>query len=381
MKNLKKIALISILLIGTSVLSACSISSESEGTGPTGNIFFSADKGNSWNLINSMPTIGEESENISGVEVKGFYPDPSDSRAVYLATKENGLFYTYNISKGWNRANLNEASLQSVAVSYENKCLIYAAAKNKLYRTSDCSRSFSQVYYDTSTDILITDIVIDFYDPKNIYIATSRGEVIKSIDRGESWRTIWRFEEPIAKLLLSPLDSRRIFIATENNKVYNFFSDSSTNTENPNSLSKNFEATRFKDLNDVLSDMEIGKRFINLRAAKNGDIYLATNKMILKSPDDGTSWEKISLINSEKDSNILAMDINPKNAKEIYYASATTFFKSTDGGVTWNSKRLPTSWQSSDIMVDYHDGNNIYLGAERIPKDKNSGFLKIGRVN
>jgi photosystem II stability/assembly factor-like uncharacterized protein len=329
-------------------------------------------------LINSIPTIGEASESISGVEVHGFYSDPSDNRAVYLASKENGLFYTYNILNGWNQANLNEPKIESVAVSHDNKCLLYVAAKNRLYRSTDCSRSFSQVYYDTSTDLVVNDVVVDFYNPKNIYIATSRGEVIKSIDRGESWRTIWRFDEPVAKLILSPLDSRRIFAATKSAKVYSFFSDTNTNSSNPSS---NFEATRFKDLNDVLVDMEIGKTFINLTATNDGDIYLATNKAILRSPDDGVTWEKISLLSSEEDNNILAMDVNPRNGDELYYGSKTTFFKSIDGGVTWNSKRLPTSWQASDIMVDFKDGNNIYLGAEKLPKEQGSGFLKVGLVD
>ncbi|MDA3802496.1 MAG: hypothetical protein PF488_01185 [Patescibacteria group bacterium] len=380
MKNIKKIFLLFVVVSGAAILSACSISSNSEGSGPTGNIFFSADKGTTFKLINTMPTIGQEIKSIGGVEVDGFYSDPSDSRAVYMASRENGLFYTYDITKGWNVANLNEPKIESVAVSHDNKCLIYVAAKNRLYRTTDCSRSFSQTYYDTSTDLVINDVVVDFYNPKNIYIATSRGEVIKSIDRGESWRTIWRFEEPVLKLLLSPLDSRKIFAATKSNRVYSFFSDTTTEA-NLSNLNQNFEATRFKDLNDVLADMEIGDKFTDIKATNDGDIYLATNKAILRSPDDGITWEKISLLSSEEDSNILAIDVNPKNGDEIYYGSATTFFKSLDGGVSWNSKRLSTSWRASDIMVDYREGNNIYLGAERQPKEEGSGFLKVGLVD
>lgn len=381
MKNFKKIILLSAVVMVSVFLSACSISTKSDGAISSGNIFVSQDKGGTWSLVNSVPTVSEIPLNISAAEVSGFYPDPSDNLAVYLATKANGLYYSYNIAKGWNQANLNEASINSVAVNNNDKCLIYVAARNRLYRSDDCSRSFTQSYYDNSTDVLINDVLVDFYNPKNIYIATSRGEVIKSIDSGLSWRTIWRFDEAVVKLILSPLDSRRVFAATKTNKIYSFYSSTDTSNTSASSLSENFEASRFKDLNDVLVDLDLGAKFINLVAINDGDIYLATNKMILRTPDDGVTWEKLSLINPDEDSNILAMDVNPKDGNEIYYASATTFFKSVDGGVTWNSKRLPTSWQASDIMVDFENGNNIYLGTEQLPKDKNNGFLKVGLID
>ncbi len=379
MKNLKKISLISVLLIAVFFLSACSISTKSGGDLANGNIFVSTDKGSVWRQVSSIATIGD-TQSIASIEVQGFYPDPSDNLAIYLASKENGLYYTYNIANGWNRANLNEKYIQSVAVDNGNKCRIYVASVNKLYRSDDCSRSFTQMYYDNSSDVLINSVVVDFYNPQNIYIATSRGEVIKSIDYGKSWRTIWRFDESVAKILLSPLDSRRLFVVTNTNKLYSFFSNTNTSVENPSTLSSNFEATQFKDLNAVLADLKVSKKFTNLVATKDGDIFLATSNMILRSPDDGVTWEKLSLINPDKDSNILAMDVNFNNKNEIYYASATTFFKSSDGGVTWNSKKLPTSWQASSIMVDLKDSNNVYLGAEKQPKEKGSGLLKVGSL-
>jgi len=379
MKNLKKISLISVLLLTTFILSACSVSTKSDGDLSSGNIFISTDKGSVWRQISSIAGLGED-QSIAYVEVNEFFPDPSDHLAVYLASKENGLFYTYNIANGWNRANLNEKYIQSVAVDNQNKCRIYVASNNRLYRSDDCSRSFTQMYYDNSSDVLINSVVTDFYNPQNIYIATSRGEVIKSIDYGKSWRTIWRFDESVAKILLSPLDSRRMFVVTNSNKLYSFFSNTNTSVDNPGLLSSNFEATQFKDLNAVLTDLEVSKKFTNLVASKDGDIFLATSNMILRSPDDGVTWEKISLINPDKDSNILAMDINYNNKNEIYYASATTFFKSNDGGVTWNSKKLPTSWQASSIMVDLKDPNNVYLGAEKKPKEKGGGLLQVGNL-
>lgn len=374
MKKFKKIYLFSILGLGVLFLSACSVSTKGGTNMPTGNIFFSTDKGSTWREVNVIPTVSGQPERISGVNVVAFNSDPSDNLAVYLATESQGLFYTYSVGKGWQKTGLKETYVRTVAVDPNNKCLIYAAAANRLYKSKDCARSFESIYNDNNANVYVTSLVIDHYNPKNLYISTSRGEIIKSIDGGSSWRTIWRLEENIARLVISSLDSRRIFVATETNKVFSFFSNTDTNPATSGDIDKNFRVDSFKDLNAVLKDLDLGKTFADLVIANDGTLFLATTNMILRSVDDGVTWEKLSLIQPEKEAGIKTMTVNPQNAKEIYYATALNFFRSGDGGATWNSKRLPTGWEASDIMIDSKDANYIYLGAKEPLKEKTGLF-------
>lgn len=359
----------SLLIIGALSLSACSISTKTSGTGDgqsAGNIFLSTDQASSWGQVSNIPTVNGKIENIAGVEVSGFFNDPSDNLAVYMGTKEHGLFYTYNVTKGWNKvAGIPDTNIRAVAVDPKDKCTIYVAALNRLYRSDDCARSFAQVYFDNDNTVTVNSVAIDFYNSRNLYIGTSRGEIIKSIDRGDSWRSIWRMEEPIGRVVLSPKDSRLIYIATAKNKVYSFVSNTETNVATSEDINRNFAVNDFRDLNVALRDMEVGEKFVELAASSDGTIFLATANLIARSSDEGTSWESLNLLQPDGKTDITAMTVDFKESKNIYYGTASTFFKSTDGGATWATKRLPTSWTASDIMIDFRDGKNVYLGASR----------------
>lgn len=361
-----------LVIFGALTLSACSISTTTSGTGDaqsSGNIFLSIDQASSWSQVSNVPSVNGKVENIAGVEVAGFYNDPSDNLAVYMGTKAHGLFYTYNVTKGWNKvAGIPDTEIRSVAVDPKDKCTIYVAALNRLYRSDDCARSFTQVYFDNDATVTVNSVAIDFYNSRNIYIATSRGEVIKSIDRGDAWRSIWRMEEPIRRVVLSPKDSRLIYIATGKNKVFSFVSNTETNVATSEDIDRNFAVNDFRDLNTALRDMEVGERFVEFTAASDGTIFLTTADIIVRSVDEGTSWESLNLLQPDGKTDITAMTVDFKEAKNIYYASASTFFKTSDGGATWTTKRLPTAWTASDIMVDFRDGKNVYLGAIRPAK-------------
>lgn len=369
-KKFKTATKVLVLAVVALSLSACGITTTNVSQN-TSSVFFSADKGNIWRESSNIPTVTATVAKLSGVDVVSFFKDPSDNSAVYMASNE-GLYYTYNITRGWNLVTSLPAQLvTSVAVNPLDKCTIYAASANKLYRSDDCARTFKESYYDNDKLVAVNSVVVDHYNPNNIYIGTSRGEVIKSIDGGLSWRTIYRFDDPIAKIISSPLDSRLIFVATSNNKLYSFMSNTDTNSANSADLDKNFQVNNFKDLNAVLAGFKIGKSLKALEVSeKDGYLFLASNEMILRSKDDGISWENLNLIQPDGKANVNAVAISPQSSDELYYVTDTTFFKSADGGATWTTKKLPSFRGGSALLVDFKNTNNMYLGTYTIVPKK-----------
>lgn len=351
-------------------VSACSITTSSSGGsgGIDSSIFLSTDAGKSWRSVANVPTTDGRIQSISDVNVKTMAMDPQDSLAVYLATYDRGLYYTYNATKGWTAVSgLPTATINDVKVDPKNKCIIYAALANRLYRSSDCARTWTQVYYDNNAGVSVNAVAIDHYNTANIYIGTSRGEIIKSIDSGSSWRTIQRLDEGIARLLISPLDSRLVFVATEKNKIFSFTSNTTTDAANSADIEQNFTVSNWTDLNAVLKDFNLGTSFKDIViSAKDGLIFLATEKLILRSPDNGITWENIKLLQPEKDAVINAIAVDPQNSSNIYYVTNTTFFKSVDGGTTWTTQKLPTARAGRELLIDFNNPNNIYLGTVKL---------------
>lgn len=366
----RKIVFLALLPFLGLALSACSLSTSSNsGTaaGPDlGGVFLSTDRGVNFKSQSAIPSISGMPGTISSLDVKTMALDPSDSTAVYLGTYKQGLFYSYNIGNGWTEAATHpKTTVTNIAVNPDNKCDVYSTFANRLYRSVDCARTWKQIYLDSNSGSTFNSLVIDFYNPSNLYLGTSKGDILKSIDEGNSWRVIKRLDHAVAKLVLSPKDSRQIYVVDENAKLYTFLSNTNTNPRTSANVEANFAVDNWTDLNSVLQDLKIGITFIDLIIVpSDGSIFLVTDNSIVKSPDHGVTWQKLNLLPSEKDSIIKAAAVNPLNSKQIYYATNLTFSRSVDGGASWSNKKLPTSRGASFILIDYKNPNNIYLGVK-----------------
>ena len=373
-QNLK----LGVLLFGVVLLSsACSISTSSTGGSSSANstekdasVFLSTDRGDNWRIMTNLANAGGKIETINDINVNLMTMDPQDSMAIYLASYNSGLYYTYNIANGWNKVKSLEAgTVNDVKIDPKNKCIIYAAVTNRLYRSNDCARNWKQVYYDNNTTVSVNTVAIDHFDTNIIYIGTSRGEIIKSLDSGESWQTIQRLEEGVARLIISPLDSRLIFVATSRNRIFSFSPISSKDSAIPFSPDGGNLVDKWTDLNNVLADYNLGSSFKDfIICSQDGTMFIATDKLILRSPDNGITWESIKLIQPEKDAVINAMNVNPRNSNEIYYVTNTTFFRSSDGGLTWTTKKLPTKRAGRELLVDFTNPTIIYMGTVILKK-------------
>ncbi len=360
---MKKINLIVLLISLSLLLSACGLSVRKSGDlGITGGIFVSGNQGNTWKNMSFSPSASGEPISLTHLDVKEIIIDPSDSQALYMTTYGRGLFFTYNLNEGWRKVNgLPTATINSVVINPDYKCTIFASVANRLYKTVDCARTWDQVYSDDNPEVAVTSVVIDHYNTDNIYMATSRGEIIKSIDRGSTWRTIHRFDNGIIKLKMSPLDSRLFFAATNRNEFFSFNSPSMREAN----LLDNFVVHNMTNLSEVLENIRrTNIKEINI-CSKEGTIILATEQKLLRSPDNGITWEDIDLIPSEKDASIKAVAINPQNSQELYYVTDTNFYRSQDGGISWNTKRLPTQRAGSALLVSPDNTQLIYMGVRK----------------
>jgi len=371
--KVKTFKLLIALWLVVPVLSACTVKSPvsiSTSSSKNFSMFVTTDKGDNWQSAVNMPTVGGKIQTLPNFDVKKITLDPQDSLAVYLASIGNGLYYTYNAARGWNQVpGLPKETVNDVQVDPKNKCLIYVAILNRLYSSSDCARTWKEIYVDNNQGVQVTAITIDHYNPHNLYIGTSRGDIIKSIDAGAYWRTIKRLDKGIAYLAMSPSDSRLLYLATVENKIFSFTSNVNTNADNSADIEKNFAVDNWTDLNLVLKDFKLSNNFKDLIVSPSDDkIFLATDKMILRSADKGITWENIKLIQPEKDAVINALAVNPKNSQEIYYVTNTTFFRSEDGGVSWKTKDLSTERAGRDLVIDFNNPSVLYLGTFEIKK-------------
>ncbi|HNW55909.1 MAG TPA: hypothetical protein PKN62_02425 [bacterium] len=347
-------------LFVTTLLTGCSVSvnsnsSKQVGSPDAGGVFRSINRGDSWSAASAIPTATGRASSIATLDSNNLMIDPSDHRALYFASVGSGLIYSYDGAQSWQIAtSLGKINVSAVAVDYRDKCTIFAATANRLMRSTDCNRTWTQVYYDNDPKVAITSLLVDHHNANFLYLGTSRGDVLRSGDNGNSWQTVNRFDDPIRKIVMNPRDSRIMFAATQQKGLFRTIDGGAT----------------WENINKSLDEFKIGNQFSDLVISSEDQpvTYLATNYGLFRSVNSGDAWTQVSLLTPDDKTIINVLAINPKNSQEIYYATDTTFYRSVDGGVNWSTKKLPTSRAGWSIVVDPDQPEVIYLTAKKIKR-------------
>lgn len=341
------------------VLSGCSIRFGGEGDNPSkvpdGGVFKSTTSGTTWQNKSLIPTTSGKPGTMAGFGNTTFVIDPSDPKALYFAAAEGGVAVSYDGADTWREVpGLRTSVITNFAVDPKSKCVLYASTLNRLLKSDDCGRTWTQIYYDNDVTVTVSALAIDHYDSKIIYIGTERGEIIQSTDAGKSWQTLNRFENTIRKILLGPTDSRLIFVATESKGIFR----------------SQDRGDSWSSLQDKLKDFKDNKRFRDLAVSPSqpGYVLLATKYGLIKSINNGDDWTALELITPESEATINSVITNPTTTEEIYYVTNTTFYSSVDGGQNWTTKKLPSSRPGHLIVSDPSEPKTLYLTFKPVKK-------------
>jgi photosystem II stability/assembly factor-like uncharacterized protein len=324
-------------------------SSGSGATGADGGLWRSGNRGDAWAQKAALPRTDGTKANNGNINVTTVVQDPSDPKALYVGTTDNGLFYSYDGGESWLQpVLLTKGRIPALAVDPKNRCRVYVAIENKLVKTEDCSRTWATTYLDARPDKATAAVLVDFYNPSVLWVANDAGDVLRSTDGGASWSSVKQFGSPVVKFIMSPTDSRRLYVATKNAGVWRT-DDGGANFID---LSENY-----KDIENSrdLYDMAIG-------ISDPNTLILAVKEGLLRSKNMGEKWEDMSLLTPAATTAILSVAIDPKDVNFLYYGTSTTFYKTVNGGVNWIPKKLPTTRAATSLLVDSADSSVLYLG-------------------
>jgi len=256
---------------------------------------------------------------------------------------------------------LGKVTIRDLAIDPDEKCRIYVAIANMVYRTEDCSRHWTKIYDAPDAVTKINHLAVDHYDTNKVYLSTSQGEIMQSFDRGENWQTIGRFNKNIEKFAISPHDSRILFVVTERKGVFRSFN----------------RGEEWEDISEILIE-EIPKakkeKFKNIALSKAQEdlIFLIGEYAVFVSHDYGDTWEQMNLLATETKQTINDFTVSAKSADELYYVSDTVFYRSLDMGKTWAAKKIITTRAGWRVLVNNENPNIIYMGVKTSTKKKSS---------
>ncbi len=348
----KLLVLLPLLLL---FLTGCLISVKTD-QAADGGVYKSPDQGDTWTAISSIYRVGETTRSFASNDVISIAVDPTDRQAIYVGTEAGNLFYTYNGGEAWSQSLSQVGKINALAVDPVDRCVIYAAIDNRVYKSVDCSRHWDYQLIETRADLnhQITALAIDPYNPAIIYAGTSGNGLFVSSDRAYSWRVNRFFEDRISKILINPKNSKIIYVATVGKGIFKSIDQGQT-------WRAIFEGKLEEGRGGALSYREL-----IMDPTVDDGLFYASSYGLLRSLNGGETWQELKLLTPHKTTVIYSLAINPKNGQEIYYGTAEALYRSHDNGLNWVTRKLPSQRAAKHLLIDPQNPKILYLGVKKV---------------
>lgn len=355
----KKFLFILLLIILTTTLTGCVLITTSKNIG---GVFKSYDFGEKWQSMNLVMGEKNKKATLDNLNVNQLKLDPGDHKNVYLASRENGLWYSSDAGSSW-RNIFPSGNVYDFVLDPRNSGVVYISLGNKVYKTLNLGANWQSVYLETRAKVLITALAIDPVDNLLVYLNTSNGEVYKTLDGGESWQLLTQVEDAITKILINPKNNQIIYLTTSKSGIYR--SDDQGKTWQ--NLKDNYYTPQDKEARKKYKGVEIFRELVFDLTQSDALVY-ASNYGLLKSVDSGNNWQEIKLLTPPNSVIIKSLAINPKNNNQIYYGTDTALYRTFDRGKTWLTSSLPSSHSANYLLVDPMTPNVVYMGMSKISR-------------
>lgn len=348
----KKIILVVLIFISMILLTGQGCARQKTVKGPSdGGLWVSYDKGETWQQKVAMPTLaGVKQLNETNLNFLVF--DPQDPETLYWGATETGLYVSYDGANSWQEVTkLPKAYINDLVVDPKAKNIIYAAINNRIFKSTDCCRSWQNVYIDIP-GVPINTLAVDLIDSKRILAGLADGRLIKSEDGGINWAVAYDFKTNIKDIFFNPKEPKIVYLATHTAGIFRS-TDAGATWNKIEELDKKPGANVFY--------------YAFFDQTRKDALFILTDAGFLRSNEGATNWQDYKLLTQPGRVKIWSFTANPRSPNEIYYATETTFYKSTNSGQTWITKNLPTSRTPIYLTTNPANPNILYLGTFKPP--------------
>ncbi len=281
-----------------------------------GGAYLSTDAGRTWKNINNNLTITQ----FYAMDV-----DQSAENKTYGGTQDNGTLGNYQQEDRWNRVAGGDGFY--VVVDYENPHIIYGEfPRGQLWKRNLQTGEFKRITDGIPSDdpgLWSAPIAIDPEDPMILYHGRTK-LYINSFGGEEPWEVISAgfpsLDGSISAIGISPVDPEILYIGTSRGEVYR----STDGGETWTGVTENGLVNRF--VTDIVcSEQDAYTAFIAFSGFGAPHLFRTT--------DAGDSWENISQALPDIPCNAIA--VHPENDNVIFVGTDIGVFATYDGGVSW----------------------------------------------
>jgi photosystem II stability/assembly factor-like uncharacterized protein len=357
-----------------------------------GGVYFSDDLGETWVSKLFVSQSQNDVVTIAPANVTKLRVDPKNRSVVYITTTQNGVYKTFTAGEQWVQTGIATGLVRDLQIHPLNSEILYITYGTSILKSADAGSTWNVIYRDVAAGEP-TRIAIDWFNPQRLIIGTTLGQVLISEDEGINWNVYADIEGPITDLIMSPADSRVLYI-TELDRSVHRSQDGGYSWENmlvrtlkPDETDNNRIAEQqnwdlFLSLNPGFTTVK-GTIF-DLNDPEK--LYAVTAEGLYISTDRAKNWSRVDTLiaqGAEQNARMRAVTTVPGAPQLLFFAVGNKIHKSEDFGKTWKtiddfvSSGIITTMVSETITTDDPESNSIFAGTENPPKPKRTFFQVV----
>lgn len=286
-------------------------------------IWVGAASGGIWKTTDAGSTWTTNTDQLAVLGIGDIVIDPNNTNTMYVATGDGDAYDTYSIgvlkstdagntwnTTGFQRVVTNQTASRRLIMSHGNSNVLFLAASDGLYRTTDAGTNWSQ-----SVSGSFYDVKMHPTNSNIVYAATGTG-FYRTTNGGTNWTQITSG---------IPSGSARFAIAVTPNQVDYVFL-----------LSSNGSGA----YNGVYRSTDAGVNFTTRSTTPN-----MLNSTVDGTGTNGQGWYDLSFA------------VDPSNANNVL-VGGVNIWKSTDGGANWTIK---TYWYDNGQQEPVHADHHMFI--------------------
>ena len=259
----------------------------------------------------------------------------SAGRSIYLAVNNSGIYRSKDNAKSWHSLNEGLMGEQIRDIAYHNDGYIVAVTPAAIYRIKDNEDVWTELLNGTVNGPID---VVAVNDSNKVFVGTNLGLFGSKDIEKDSWEKFNNLSGyPIQSIAFN--DSGHVWVGAKNGGLFQSINNGSTWEQ----IVYNFEIDGIK----AIAFNDSGHIFAGFFPGSNG---------ILRSKDNGQSWEKILRYN------VMSITFNAKG--DIFAGSFPSgMFRSTDNGTNWS--RINEGLSSTlvqDVAID--NSGHIFVATQ-----------------
>lgn len=323
----------------------------------SGGVFRSQDGGISFEARNQISEESSlDSRNITSLTI-----NPSDSNEIYAGTISDGIYVSRNAGERWEKINFPPKQVDAFALNPRDTSILYAAANwqgvARVYRSEDSGESWEQIYVEPVGGTRISTIALKPGVPSTIFIGTTLNDsrnsaIIVSRDSGKTWKNVRTNRNSIIEIIFDPANSDQIYVHTSKNDIWR--SNDSGNTWTSVKNYKRDESLGERSFRGTLYSFYVHKK-------NPGELYIGTDVSLYRSLDYGDTWSEVDIIGTARGVPIRAISVSPFDSDRLTFASAKAIYVQVDEG-----RYTVTDTKSNQAVsvIDYDPINPevVYIG-------------------